>query len=53
MIVMAIIAVLLPVALPIYNRSIIRANESVLKNNLRQISLAAWTRTLGGIEGFA
>ena len=34
MIVMAIIAVLMSVALPIYNRSIIRANESVLKNNL-------------------
>ena len=34
MIVMAIIAVLLSVALPIYNRSIIRAKESVLKNNL-------------------
>jgi general secretion pathway protein G len=34
MIVMAIIAVLMSVALPIYNRSIIRAKESVLKNNL-------------------
>ena len=34
MIVMAIIAVLLAVALPIYNRSITRAKESVLKNNL-------------------
>src|ERR1700687_4662683 len=34
MIVMAIIAVLMSVALPIYNRSINRANESVLKNNL-------------------
>ena len=34
MIVMAIIAVLLSVAIPIYNRSIIRAKESVLKNNL-------------------
>ena len=33
-IVMAIIAVLMSVALPIYNRSIIRAKESVLKNNL-------------------
>jgi type II secretory pathway pseudopilin PulG len=31
MIVMAIIAVLMSVALPIYNRSIIRAKESVLK----------------------
>jgi len=34
MIVMAIIAILLSVALPIYNRSIVRAKESVLKNNL-------------------
>ena len=34
MIVMAIIAVLMSVAIPIYNRSIIRAKESVLKNNL-------------------
>ena len=34
MIVMAIIAVLMSVALPIYNRSIVRAKESVLKNNL-------------------
>ena len=34
MIVMAIIAVLMAVAIPIYNRSIIRAKESVLKNNL-------------------
>ena len=34
MIVMAIIAVLLSVAIPIYTRSIGRAKESVLKNNL-------------------
>jgi len=34
MVVMAIIAVLLSVAIPIYTRSIIRAKESVLKNNL-------------------
>src|ERR1700682_5480833 len=34
MIVMAIIAVLLSVAIPIYTRSIIRSKESVLKNNL-------------------
>jgi general secretion pathway protein G len=34
MIVMAIIAVLMAVALPIYSRSIMRAKESVLKNNL-------------------
>ena len=34
MIVMAIIAVLMAVALPIYNRSIVRSKESVLKNNL-------------------
>jgi len=34
MIVMAIIAVLMAVALPIYTRSIVRAKESVLKNNL-------------------
>ncbi len=31
---MAIIAVLMAVALPIYTRSIIRSKESVLKNNL-------------------
>jgi general secretion pathway protein G len=34
MIVMAVIAVLMSVALPIYNRSIQRSKESVLKNNL-------------------
>jgi general secretion pathway protein G len=34
MIVMAIIAVLLSVAIPIYSRSIMRAKESVLKSNL-------------------
>jgi prepilin-type N-terminal cleavage/methylation domain-containing protein len=34
MIVMAIIAVLMSVALPIYTRSIQRSKESVLKNNL-------------------
>src|SRR5258707_1354959 len=34
MIVMAIIAVLMSVALPIYNRSIVRAKERLLKNNL-------------------
>ena len=34
MIVMAIIAVLMSVAIPIYTRSIIRAKESVLRNNL-------------------
>src|SRR5579872_4666323 len=34
MIVMAIIAVLLSVAIPIYSQYIIRAKESVLKNNL-------------------
>ncbi|MBZ5610657.1 MAG: type II secretion system GspH family protein [Acidobacteriia bacterium] len=34
MIVMAIIAVLLSVAIPIYSRSITRSKESVLKNNL-------------------
>lgn len=34
MIVMAITAILLSVAVPIYNRSITRAKESVLKNNL-------------------
>ncbi len=34
MIVMAIIAVLMAVALPIYTRAIQRAKESVLKNNL-------------------
>jgi general secretion pathway protein G len=34
MIVMAIIAILLSVAIPIYNRAITRSKESVLKNNL-------------------
>ena len=34
MIVMAVIAVLMSVAIPIYTRSITRAKESVLKNNL-------------------
>jgi general secretion pathway protein G len=34
MIVMAIIAILMSIAVPIYNRSISRARESVLKNNL-------------------
>ena len=34
MIVMAIIAVLMSVAIPIYSKSIVRAKESVLKSNL-------------------
>ena len=34
MVVMAIIAVLMSVAIPIYTRSILRAKESVLRNNL-------------------
>jgi len=34
MIVMAVIAVLMSVAIPIYTRSITRSKESVLKNNL-------------------
>lgn len=34
MVVMAIISVLLAIALPIYQKSIVRAKESVLKNNL-------------------
>ena len=34
MIVMAIIGILLSIALPIYNKSITRAKESVLRNNL-------------------
>jgi general secretion pathway protein G len=34
MIVMAIIAILMSIAVPIYTRSISRAKESVLKNNL-------------------
>jgi general secretion pathway protein G len=34
MIVMAIIAILMSVAIPFYSRSIVRAKESVLKNNL-------------------
>ncbi len=34
MVVMAIISVLLAIALPIYQKSIIRAKESVLRNNI-------------------
>jgi general secretion pathway protein G len=34
MIVMAIVAILMSIAVPIYNRSIMRSKESVLKNNL-------------------
>lgn len=34
MVVMAIISVLLAIALPIYQKSVVRAKESVLKNNL-------------------
>ena len=34
MVVMAIISVLLAIALPIYQKSLIRAKESVLRNNL-------------------
>ena len=34
MIVMAIIAILISIAIPIYQRTIMRAKESVLKNNL-------------------
>ena len=34
MIVMAIVAILVSIAVPIYNRSITRAKESVLRNNL-------------------
>ena len=34
MIVMAIIAVLMAVAVPVYTRAIVRSKESVLKNNL-------------------
>ena len=34
MIVMAIIAILISIAIPVYNRAITRARESVLKNNL-------------------
>jgi general secretion pathway protein G len=34
MIVMAIIAILVSIAVPVYNRSITRAKESVLRNNL-------------------
>jgi general secretion pathway protein G len=34
MVVMAIISVLLAIALPIYQKSVIRAKESVLRNNL-------------------
>jgi general secretion pathway protein G len=34
MIVMAVIAILMSVAMPIYTRTIIRSKESVLKNNL-------------------
>jgi general secretion pathway protein G len=38
MIVMAIIAILMSIAVPIYTRSITRAKESVLKNNLFTIN---------------
>jgi len=34
MIVMAVIAILISIAVPIYNKSITRAKESVLRNNL-------------------
>ena len=34
MIVMAVIAILISIAVPVYNRSITRAKESVLRNNL-------------------
>ena len=34
MIVMAIVSILLAIALPIYQKSILRAKESVLRNNL-------------------
>ena len=34
MVVMAIISILLAIALPIYSKSIVRAKESVLRNNL-------------------
>jgi general secretion pathway protein G len=34
MVVMAIISVLLAIALPVYQKSIVRAKESVLRNNL-------------------
>ena len=34
MIVMAVIAILIAIAVPVYNRSITRAKESVLRNNL-------------------
>ena len=38
MVVMAIISVLLAIAVPVYQKSIIRAKESVLRNNLFTIS---------------
>ena len=34
MIVMAIVVILVSIAVPLYQKSVIRANESVLKNNL-------------------
>jgi general secretion pathway protein G len=37
MIVMIIIGILLSIALPIYNRSLVRARESVLKNDLFEL----------------
>jgi general secretion pathway protein G len=38
MIVMIIIGVLLSIALPIYNRSLVRARESVLRNDLFELN---------------
>jgi general secretion pathway protein G len=37
MVVMTIITILMTIAIPIYNRSIIRAKESVLHNNLQTL----------------
>jgi prepilin-type N-terminal cleavage/methylation domain-containing protein len=47
MVVMAIISILLTVALPIYQKSLIRAKESVLRNNLFTIRSMSRSRRKG------
>ena len=47
MVVMAIISILLTIALPIYQKSLIRAKESVLRNNLFTIRSMIDEYTIG------